>query len=479
MARHPDPGPGARVAGRRRRHGVAACACPCRPTCPSAGTPCTRRQRRHGADERRPHGRMRARRDARVASPAAARPATAGGRGGSWRSSTRCARAGRGASATSPTSATSPRSPGARGADFLLVNPVHAAEVTSPHRAVAVPAGDPPVPRAAVRASRRTSARRRTSPPTTAPLSRDCAEPVAASNTDAVAHRPRRGVGGEARRARGRLRRAALAGAAGARSTPSSQREGRPLADFALWCALEEHYAATLGAGRGAPGRGVGHRVAAGRASCAGELADRVAFHSWLQWIADEQVARRAGRREGRRACASASCTTSRWACTRRGRMPGRCATCTRRASRVGAPPDMYNQQGQNWNQPPWLPNALGRARLRAAARHDPHPAAPRRRPAHRPHHRLLPAVVDPGGTRRGRRHVRPLRPRGDDRRARARGASRRRRRHRRGPRQRRAVGARLPVVARHPGHLRAVVRVRGRRLRRRRSTTARRCSRR
>ena len=28
----------------------------------------------------------------------------------------------------------------------------------------------------------------------------------------------------------------------------------------------------------------------------------------------------------------------------------------------VGAPPDMYNQQGQDWNQPPWLPNALARA---------------------------------------------------------------------------------------------------------------------
>jgi 4-alpha-glucanotransferase len=28
----------------------------------------------------------------------------------------------------------------------------------------------------------------------------------------------------------------------------------------------------------------------------------------------------------------------------------------------VGAPPDMYNQQGQTWNQPPWLPRALAEA---------------------------------------------------------------------------------------------------------------------
>ena len=29
---------------------------------------------------------------------------------------------------------------------------------------------------------------------------------------------------------------------------------------------------------------------------------------------------------------------------------------------RVGAPPDMYNQQGQDWSQPPWLPPALAAA---------------------------------------------------------------------------------------------------------------------
>src|SRR5690606_41842513 len=28
----------------------------------------------------------------------------------------------------------------------------------------------------------------------------------------------------------------------------------------------------------------------------------------------------------------------------------------------VGAPPDMYDQQGQNWSQPPWRPDGLARA---------------------------------------------------------------------------------------------------------------------
>ena len=36
------------------------------------------------------------------------------------------------------------------------------------------------------------------------------------------------------------------------------------------------------------------------------------------------------------------------------------------RGATVGAPPDMYNQQGQNWSQPPWRPDALARAALPA-----------------------------------------------------------------------------------------------------------------
>src|SRR5690606_28337263 len=44
----------------------------------------------------------------------------------------------------------------------------------------------------------------------------------------------------------------------------------------------------------------------------------------------------------------------------------------------VGAPPDMYNQQGQNWSQPPWQPRALEAAAylpfrdvVRAAVQHS------------------------------------------------------------------------------------------------------------
>jgi 4-alpha-glucanotransferase len=35
------------------------------------------------------------------------------------------------------------------------------------------------------------------------------------------------------------------------------------------------------------------------------------------------------------------------------------------RGATVGAPPDMYNQQGQNWSQPPWRPDELARVAYR------------------------------------------------------------------------------------------------------------------
>ena len=76
--------------------------------------------------------------------------------------------------------------------------------------------------------------------------------------------------------------------------------EGRPLADFALWCALEEHYAGTLADGEERPDEAwdIGSPLIA---RLRGELAERVAFHSWLQWVADDQVRAAQARREGRR----------------------------------------------------------------------------------------------------------------------------------------------------------------------------------
>ena len=135
--------------------------------------------------------------------------------------------------------------------------------------------------------------------------------------------------------------------------------ENPGLETFALWCALTERYGGITDWPDEA--RDVtSDLVAAARA----ELADRVVFHEWLQWVADEQLAtaQRAAREAGMRigimqdlAVGAHPEGADAWAL---GEVMATGAT-------VGAPPDMYNQQGQNWSQPPWHPDALARAGYR------------------------------------------------------------------------------------------------------------------
>ena len=57
--------------------------------------------------------------------------------------------------------------------------------------------------------------------------------------------------------------------------------------------------------------------------------------------------------------CGSASCTTSPSACTPAAPTRGGCRDVYAQGVRVGAPPDPYNQLGQDWSQPPWRPDRL------------------------------------------------------------------------------------------------------------------------
>ena len=100
-------------------------------------------------------------------------------------------------------------------------------------------------------------------------------------------------------------------------------------------------------------------------------LAERIDFFAWLQWIVDEQLAR-----------AQAEALASGMAL---GVMDDLAVGVHSQGAdvwsnpeafasgvTVGAPPDMYNQQGQNWSQPPWNPEYLARtayAPLRDMAR--------------------------------------------------------------------------------------------------------------
>lgn len=141
--------------------------------------------------------------------------------------------------------------------------------------------------------------------------------------------------------------------------------EGQGLEDFALWCALVEHYE-----GRPFPEdlKDIhGRAVAKARTA----LKERVDFWAWLQWVMDEQLA------DAQRAAKAAGMAFGVAHDLAVGVHPAGSDTWTipeafARGIGVGAPPDMYNQQGQNWSQPPWCPDALERmdyAPLRDMAR--------------------------------------------------------------------------------------------------------------
>jgi 4-alpha-glucanotransferase len=150
------------------------------------------------------------------------------------------------------------------------------------------------------------------------------------------------------------------------------RQHGQGLDDFALWCALS----ASLG-----PSAPEWSEAAASPSTgyCATQraaLADRIEFYRWLQWICDQQLelaqdaARRAGMELGvvhDLAVGVKLDGADAWT------LSGVLA----QGVTVGAPPDMFNQHGQNWMQPPWHPERLAesgyaayRDMLRTVLRH-------------------------------------------------------------------------------------------------------------
>jgi 4-alpha-glucanotransferase len=130
--------------------------------------------------------------------------------------------------------------------------------------------------------------------------------------------------------------------------------QGQGLEDFATWCAIAERFGASWPEGADDRGSEVVRRLRE-------QLADRITFHCWLQWVADEQLAgaQRAAREAGMRIGVMHDLAVGvhpegadAWAMR---------DVLAQKVS-VGAPPDMYNQQGQDWSQPPWRPDALARA---------------------------------------------------------------------------------------------------------------------
>ena len=126
---------------------------------------------------------------------------------------------------------------------------------------------------------------------------------------------------------------------------------GPGLDSFALWCALAGEYPPD------APEWQEGLHSALAATKYA-ELSGEITFYKWLQWICDEQL------ESAQRAAVSAGMKIGIVHDLAVGVHPGGADAWTLQDVlapdvSVGAPPDMFNQRGQDWSQPPWDPDRL------------------------------------------------------------------------------------------------------------------------
>lgn len=129
---------------------------------------------------------------------------------------------------------------------------------------------------------------------------------------------------------------------------------GRELRDFAVWTVL----CTQLGPNWHQWPVVVQRPTSPTTAAFAAQHADEVAFVEWQQWVAQDQlgyaqhVAREAGMRVG-------IVTDLAVGVNPDGADTWILADVYAKGVQVGAPPDAYNQLGQTWGQPPWLPTRL------------------------------------------------------------------------------------------------------------------------
>lgn len=123
---------------------------------------------------------------------------------------------------------------------------------------------------------------------------------------------------------------------------------------FATWCALSEQHGADWRSWPEELRRPDAPAVARARA----DLADRIRFHVWLQQLCDEQLAAgQAGARAGGLDVGIVHDLAV-------GADPGGADAWMWQdtlalGARIGAPPDAFNQRGQDWGAPPWHPARL------------------------------------------------------------------------------------------------------------------------
>ena len=176
----------------------------------------------------------------------------------------------------------------------------------------------------------------------------------AAQARKAEHHRSRRGLGRQAGSAQAGLPAFRGRPAASRPSRPSHAREGTALDDFATWCALAEKYGTDW---RAWPA-GLRHPANPEVAEFAGRHQRAVDFHRWLQWQLDDQLASaqsqalRTGMPLGIMHDLAVGVHPS-------GADAWSLQDVLALGVNAGAPPDEFNQLGQDWSQPPWRPDRL------------------------------------------------------------------------------------------------------------------------
>ena len=131
-------------------------------------------------------------------------------------------------------------------------------------------------------------------------------------------------------------------------------RDRRAIDDWATWCVIAETYGPDWRTWPAALADPFSAEVTELRRT----LADRIAFHAWVQWLTAGQLT--AAQQAARRAGMSIGLITDLAV----GAHPGGADAWARQdvivpGISVGAPPDEFNQRGQNWTLPPWHPGWL------------------------------------------------------------------------------------------------------------------------
>ncbi|MCL1922684.1 MAG: 4-alpha-glucanotransferase [Propionibacteriaceae bacterium] len=131
--------------------------------------------------------------------------------------------------------------------------------------------------------------------------------------------------------------------------------EGEGLVRYATWCVLTEEYSVDVNSWP----EQLRDPNSVEVLSFASHHQERIRFHQWLQFIAQEQASYAASRARHEAGMAVGIISDLAVGVSHSSEEVWANPSLFAEGVTVGAPPDAYNQAGQNWSQPPWRPDRL------------------------------------------------------------------------------------------------------------------------